>query len=163
MAALAIDTLIGACKTVLEGVAGIGRVHDFRREVKNEEDARRLWVVDVTGQINAWNITLGEPAVTSTRLPGFGAIGSGESGTVLADVSLVFEGVMGIDDAAESEKTFRALTFDVMKTFNAIGKVHADVVHQDPVQWVRWGYLALASAYLVHFAQLRCRFTGRTD
>lgn len=162
MADLALADLIGACKTTLEGVAGMGRVHDYRREVKNEDDARAIWVVDATGQINAWNVTLAEPAVESIRHPGFGAIGSGQKGTILADVSLVFEGVMGIDDAAASEKTFRDLTWSVMTTFNAIGQLHADVVQQGPTQWVRFGYLVLAGAYMVHFAQLRCRFTGRT-
>ena len=162
MAALEIETLIGACQTVLEGVSGIGRVHDYRREVRNESDARSLWVVDDTGQINAWQVTLGEPAVSSVRHPGFGAIGSSDRGTVLADISLVFEGVMGINDADASEKTFRALTFEIMRTFNGIGRVHADVVQQDPVQWTRFGYLVLAGIYMVHFAQLRCRFTGRT-
>jgi hypothetical protein len=155
-------TLIAQAKADLEAVAGIGLVHDRRREVRDESGARLLWYHEGQGRIHAWSVTLGDgPTAKAARTPGFGPRGSGQKGTVLVDLALQIEGVMGIDDAAASEVTFRNLSWDVLNAFNAIGLLTADTVHQDPLQWERFGYLLLAGAYHVHYTRMTGRYTGR--
>ncbi len=153
--------LIAAVKAKLETVPGVGVVHDYRREVRDEPTARALWYHTGQSRIHAWSITLGEPPAKSARHPGFGAAGSGQTGTILTDFGVVLEGVFGIDDDAASEKTFRDLCWTVTLEFNKVGLITADVAHQEAMQWERFGYLRLAGMYLVHYARLSCRYTGR--
>lgn len=159
--ALTPATLIAAVKTQIETVAGIGVVYDFRREVRDESTARAVWYHAGQTRIHAWSVTLAEPPARTIRHPGFGAIGSGQSGTILTDFGIAIEAVFGIDDAAESEKTFRTLCWDVVLNFNKVGLVSADVTHQEPLQWERFGYLRLANMFLVHYASMTGRFTGQ--
>jgi len=159
--ALTPDGLITAVKIKLESIAGVGLVYDYRREVRDEPGARALWYHTGQGRIHAWSVTLAEPPARSTRGPGFGAVGSGQAGRVLTDFGVAVEGVFGIDDVAASEKTFRTLCWSVALEFNKVGLLTVDVVHQDPMQWERFGYLILASLYHVHYARLTCRFIGQ--
>lgn len=152
------ETLIAAAKTRIEGLSGIGLVHDFRRDVKDEPTARAVWYHEGQGRIHAWHVTLGEPTAQTVRGPGFS---SNQPGQITADIRLVVEGVFGINDAAASEKTFRALCWNLQLRMNQQALLTVDVAHQDPFQWDRFGYLVLAGMYSVHYARFSCRYIGR--
>lgn len=156
------NTLIDAVAVQLGTVPGIGVVHKYRREVRDEPTARALWVPVGGTKINAWSVTLAEPAANSTRSTGFGAVGSGQSGRVLTDFGIAIEAVYGIDDASQSEVTFRALVWQVALSFNKIGLLTNQVVNQGPMQWERFGFLLLANMYQVHYAKLRGTFMGQS-
>jgi hypothetical protein len=161
MAALTPNALIESVATQVESVSGVGVVHRYRREVRDEPTAAALWIPPGGNKVNAWSVTLAEPAANNTRSPGFGAVGSGQSGRVLTDFGIAIEAVYAIDDAAQSEVTFRDLVWRVALSFNKIGLLTADVVNQGPMQWERFGFLVLAGMYHVHYAKLRGTFMGQ--
>lgn len=163
MAALDPETLIEAARVVLVTVSGIDAttVHKYRREVRDESEARDRWYSSTQNRINSWGITLQDAAAKNARGPGFSRDGSSK-GRVLTDFGLAVEGVFGISDADQSEVTFRALCWGVSQEFNGIGAIHANVVHQEAFQWERFGYLILAGVFPVHFARFTCRFTGQS-
>jgi hypothetical protein len=155
------NSLIDAVATQLATVSGIGVVHKYRRKVQSEAEALALWVPTGDTKINAWSVSLNEPAANSVRGPGFGAVGSGQSGRVTTDFGIAIEAVYGIDDAAQSEVTFRDLVWRVALSFNGIGLLTNQVVNQGPMQWERFGYLALAGMYHTHYARLAGTFMGQ--
>lgn len=161
MPALTPNGLIDIVAAHLATVSGIGAIHKRRRKVQTEAEARAVWYSDAQGRIHAWQISLGENPVNSQRSPGFGAVGSGQSGRVMSDFAVSIEGVFGIDDAADSETAFRAMAWSVVMAFNREGKIHADITHQQPMQWERFGYLVLAGMYTTHYAKLTCSFIGQ--
>jgi hypothetical protein len=161
MPALTPNSLISLVAVHLATVADIGVIHTRRRAVKDEQAARAVWYSEAQGRIHAWQISLAEPAVNSTRSPGFGPVGSGQSGRVLSDFGISIEGVFGIDDAADSETEFRAVAWAVVMAFNSVGMIDASIVQQGPMQWERFGYVTLASMYTVHYAKLRGSFMGQ--
>lgn len=155
--------LIAQIKADLEAVTGIGLVYDRRRDVRDEATARALWYHTGQGRIHAWSISLDDEPARILRQPGFGSRASGIAGQVFSDFGISIEGVFGIDDANASEVTFRDLVWNVVQTFNAVGLITADVVNQEPMQWVRFGYLNLAAMYHAHYAKLACRYTGKVS
>lgn len=162
MPALTPNSLIDLVAAKLAAVSGIGVIHKRRRKVQTEVDARSIWYSDAQSRIHAWHISLTDgPTVNSTRHPGFGAVGSGIAGTVLSDFGIVLEGVFGIDDAADSETTFRAIAWDVVMAFNREGKIDNAITQQGPTLWERWGYQVLASMYEVHYARLSTRYIAQ--
>jgi hypothetical protein len=156
------NDLITDVAAKLATVSGVGVVHTYRRKVQTEADAFALWVPAAGTKINAWSVSLGDGnVVNSERNPGFGAVGSGQAGRVLSDIAITIEGVAGIDDAAQSEVTFRATAWNVVMAFNREGKLWSYLTHQGPMQWRRFGYLVLASMYTVHYARFDITFTGQ--
>lgn len=157
------EVVIAAYVAKLGSITGIGHVYDYKREVRDEPTAQRLWFFEPEGRINAWSVTLADATpVTTKREPGFGGIGSGQAGRVTSGVQIAIDVVYGIDDAAASEKTFRALVWTVMHAINAEGKLVAAFTHQEPMNWDRFGYLTLAGMFHVHYARLTTAVLGQT-
>jgi hypothetical protein len=157
------ETVIAAYVAKLATISGIGNLYDYKREVRDEATAKALWWHEAQGRINAWSVTLDDAGpVTNARGPGFGAVGSGQAGTVTTGVRIGIDAVFGINDAAASEKTFRALVWSVVHAVNGDGKLIAAFTHQEPMEWARFGYLTLAGMYHVHYARLTTSVIGRT-
>lgn len=157
------ETVIAAYVAKLGTIVGVGHVYDFKRDVKDEPTAQRIWFYEPENRINAWSVTLASASpVTTKRDPGFGPIGSGQAGRVTSGVQIAIDAVFGIDDAAASEKTFRALVWTVMHAINGEGRLVAEFTHQEAMNWDQFGFLMLAGMYHVHYARLSTTVLGQT-
>lgn len=151
-----------ALAAALNAVAGIGRVHEYRRIVRDEQTARvHLW--DGT-RINGWMIApAGSNTSVNVRNPGFSGIGVKAGGQVMTTFQFQIEAYYGIDDPAGSERVFMDLAWAVVKDLNSYGALNiSGIVHQLPADLELFGYAMFAQFYLVHYAKIGIGFTGKT-
>lgn len=106
-------------KTVLEGVSNAGVVYDYERYSNDWSALLEQFRTTINGveQIRAWMISLDPGQSMRQELIGFEGTGGGEN--ILVTYSYRIRGFMGVDDAAESEKTFTALALAVMEALEA--------------------------------------------
>lgn len=152
-----------ALAAVLATVPGIGVVHQRRRIVRNEQDAK-THLFDGT-RINGWMIS---PAASNTaiseRNPGFNAIGVSGGGRILTTLQWQIEGYYGIDDVAGSETTFSDLAFTVAMTINKIGLLNiSGITHQLPADIEQQGYAMFAGLLLLHYCRIGVGFRGQVQ
>ncbi len=114
---------LAAIKAKLEGVSGIGKVHDYERFATREKDFADLYKDVATSRIKGWNIvrtsasrrdlSIGELRVIETwRITGF----------------------MSLDDADATGKLFDALIEDIVTAFHAdrtLGNTVDDIKNGD--------------------------------
>ena len=155
-----------ACRVALaaaiQAVPGIGRVHEYRRVVRDEQSAR-VHLFDGT-RINGWMIAP-SPAntVVNVRNPGFSGIGVKAGGQVMTTFQFQIEGYYGLDDPGESEKTFADLAWAIVLDLNSYGAIPiSGIVHQLPADVEQFGYAMFAGFYLVHYVRIGIGFTGKT-
>lgn len=99
-------TILAEIKTILEGISGIGTVHDYKRFSDNVTTLNNRAVS--SSKFHVWFIT--RRAAPST---------SSGSTQVFREHEFVLEGWYAIDDANASEKTFQALCDTIMDEFNS--------------------------------------------
>jgi hypothetical protein len=151
---------------LLQTVPGIGRIHDYRRIVRNENDVRQLFVPanSPDGQVNVWMIYQAPNSTTvSERHPGHIGIGVKGGGNVMTTFQWQIDGYMAIDDAAGSEKTFGDLAWAIADELNSYGALGiSGITHQLPADVEQLSYIALAGIGLYHYARIGVGFQGRT-
>lgn len=157
---------LATCRTALAAAVqtsvGSGRVHEYRRIVRDEQSAR-LHLHDGT-RIHGWMISpAGANAAVNTRNPGFNGIGVQGGGQMMTTFQLQIEGYYGLDDPGESEKTFADLVWTLCLDLNRYGALPiSGIVHQLPADLDQFGFAMFANFYLVHYARIGIGFSGKT-
>lgn len=95
---MSLATIRTQLKTILEGVSGIGVVHDYERHAKDWNSYLSFYKKAGTSIINGWQITR-----RSTREEEHAASQTYRFHT------MVIKGFYSLDDSAASEKTFQDL------------------------------------------------------
>jgi len=106
MAALA--DVRAAIKSTLEGVSGIGVVHDYERYASQQGTFRALYHSAAHGQIRGWNF---RRVARAERSPA--------TGRHVVTARWQIRGYMALDDSAATEKTFDDLVEGVVAAFRA--------------------------------------------
>lgn len=146
----------------LATVDGMGRVHRQRRQLRAEGDLRKyLW--DGT-RMNGWFIAPAPSTTTVTeRHPGFHAIGQTGGGQAVTVFQWQIEAYYAIDDAQDTETTFRDLTWRVADAINGVGLLPiVGLIEQLPSDVDQFGYAAIANFALLHYARIGVGLRGRT-
>lgn len=162
MAALTPSACRAGLKAALESVAGIGLVHDYRRQVRDGASVRERYFHPATGRIHGWAIApdFGS-TVSNERNPSHPGAGlRGGAGDIIT-ARWQFEGYYGIDDANASEKTFFDLVWLVADTFNGLTLNITGCARQSPCDVVQFGYVLFANMYTLHYARLTIALMGR--
>lgn len=149
-------TAVAATKTILEGVAEIGRVHNYRRTILSTPDMHRHLFAEPLGKIAGAFISV--PRVGASR-----DFGNPTVAGVLTSVIVQVEMFRGLEDAAESELAFRAAVFAVLQAINTRGKIDAFASHQGPAEASQIGYIAFTGDTVLHYALLSFELRGRTS
>ncbi|NQV14509.1 hypothetical protein HQ531_03550 [bacterium] len=93
------SAILALLNTIISGVAGTGKVHDYQRLARTEQEFITLFTTDSV--VNGWQITRRSTANSfedSEEL----------DGTLMESVyEYIMTGFYGIDDAAATEKTFQ--------------------------------------------------------
>lgn len=97
---MALADIRTALKAILEGISGIGRVHDYERWTPEWKGVLDLYRDPTSGTLRAWTITRG---ATPEDLLTVG----GTSGQNLRRHEMVIRGYWALDDSAATEKTFQ--------------------------------------------------------
>jgi len=157
------EASIDAVHAVLTAIPNIGQVHKRRRILRNEQEAKLHLFDTVNQRLNAWMITpAGNNTVIVERNPGHRGIGQAGGGNDFATVQLVLEGYFGIDDAADSETTFRQQMWTVQQTINSYGLLNiSGISHQFPADVEFFGYAFVAGWALLHHARVGVSFRER--
>lgn len=160
---MTMEAAITAVHDVLVTVPNMGQVHKRRRIMRSEQEAKQHLWSQANNRLNAWMITpAGTNAVITERNPGHKGIGQPGGGNDFATVQLVVEGYFGIDDANDSETTFRQQTWDVAALLNSYGLLNiTGISHQFPADVEFFGYAFVAGWALLHHARIGIGFRGR--
>lgn len=125
------ENLLAQIKATLEGIANIGQVHNRVRLPKGAGWAEFLTLFKSTiagkEQIRGWMIT------SSPREP-LRQIRKTTGGQHQRSLRFKVLGVMGLDDAASSEVTFRSLAETVIDTFDALPTLSGKALGSEPAQ-----------------------------
>jgi hypothetical protein len=154
-------TALATWLQAMDGIVGVGKVHDQRRIIRNEGDIKRL--LSVAGKIHGWMISPAASTTTVTdRHPGFKAIGAKGGGQAMTTFQWQIEGMYQIDDAAGSEATFNDLAWAAVLDLNSHGALAIPgVVHQLPADIESFGYIMLANFALLHYCRIGVAFQGK--
>ena len=134
-------TVLAQIKSVLDGVTGIGTVHDYARW--NVDDASFNVLFVKKNVLNFWTISRRETAESWDAVQ-----------HVVRRHTFVLRGYYGIDDSAASEKTFQGLVESVMTalrvktTLNDVAEL-AQPPHLELLETERF------SGALVHHARMK--------
>jgi len=99
-------TILAKIKTTLEGISGIGQVHDYVRWNKDWPDLFKLFRDGTSEQIRFWDIS-------RTRTPEVSSATRTNQRTHIFRI----RGFISLDDSAATEKTFQSLVEDVAAAF----------------------------------------------
>jgi len=148
---MSLDAMIEAVGDILLTVTGVGtKVHKYQRWGADEAAFKALFVDG--DKILGWTIT--REASSSVDYTG---------GTSRDSHLLVVRGYMGLQDAANTEKTFQNLleairaTFQPNRRLKVAGISHAHTSDRMQVRVVDHRMFGSAGGYLVHYAELTLR------
>lgn len=155
----------------LRGVTGVGRVHDYRRMIRDEAQYKALLYDDASGWITAFMVML-SPASTPlgvergtghTRAAAIGQAAA-QAGDVFTTFRFQIEGFMAVDDSLETAKRFEDLVFAIVQRFNATGLISTDAaVHmQEPTECIQIAHAMIANMFLVHYCRITVTLRART-
>jgi hypothetical protein len=137
---MALDSIIAAVKTILEGVTGMGLVHDYSRYATTATAVKALYVTN--NVLNAWEIDRAStPATKQTNV------------RTRRTHQLKLYGYYGVDDAQASAKTFRALVEAVEAAFRTNDTLNGTALNAGPVSIDLEGHI-LKAGILCHYAEL---------
>jgi hypothetical protein len=127
-------------KVILQGVAGIGRIHDYERYATRPEALKALFVQG--GKLHGWTITREKtPAVYRMNLH------------TERHHRFVLRGYYALDDGAASEKTFQDLLEAIEVAFRSNVTLNDTAELAGPLQVERVTPVLFAGV-LCHFAEL---------
>lgn len=140
-------------KTVLQGVANIGQVHDYDRWEIDWDDFLALFksTIGGTDQIRGWAIHVQSGGAS---YPGTNNVGQLEH-------LFVLRGYMSMKDASGTEKTFDDLVEAVQKSFLGNYTLNGSAMNAEPPQVVLKETRQLSDV-LVHYAEIHLRVRERT-
>ncbi len=121
---MALSSIRTAIKTILEGVSGIGIVHDYERWANDWNTFLEFYKTG--GKINGWSITRKATPAKKGNVP-----------TMMRTHNFVIRGYYGLQDSAASEKTFQDLVEAVQDAFDAADHqlgLPDNVLNSGPVQ-----------------------------
>jgi len=138
---MSLATNIQAVKTILDGITGVANVYNTVRNWQSEKQFRD-GAKAAGGRIQFWFIT--REATSAEDLgPRFTA----------RRHTLALHGYAGVQDAAESEKTFQALIESVVAALGANRQLNQTARHSGPAQ-VRAVDFRIFSNVLCHHAEI---------
>lgn len=143
-----------ALKTLLEGVEGIGEVHDYRRHTTTWEKYFQRHAKN--GRVNNWEIT--REAAEQELIAVQGAGGTEPWYHNTHRVAIL--GFMGLDDAKPSEKDFQDLVDAVVEKIRKNPRLGNVVLLPESLQVPAIGH-AMFGGVLVHTARLTFRAVER--
>jgi len=109
-------------KTILEGVEGIGPVHDFERFSTNWDEFLRQFQ-DEAGRINGCMFSRKATAAERDTMP-----------TLLRSHKFVIRCIYGLKDSEGSERTFQALLEAIQGAFDSNHTLNGTVRDSGPAQ-----------------------------
>lgn len=141
--------IVDAVVAVLQGVADSGKVYGYFRYAADSSDFLSFFQTTIGGvsQLRGWLVTLAprDPmTVTDWAL-----------GTSLERYQVLATGIMGVNDAQSSERTFSALCETVTRTLSHCDLALSGVVSQEaePAAW-RLAEHRLFGGTLCHYAEI---------
>jgi hypothetical protein len=164
MAVLTPGSCVAAMADLMLTIPGIGRVHQTRRPIRDEKALKGLLWDQANTRICGWMISpAGANTTVTERHPGHYGIGVKGGGNVHTTFQFQIEGYFGLDDAADTEATWRDLSWAVADEFNAYGLLDIPgVTHQLPADVEQFGFAFIAGFSLLHFARIGVGFRGKT-
>lgn len=103
---MSLSTIVSTCKTQMQAVSGMGKVYTYERWAPEWKDFLSLFKT-TANKINGWSISR---AATVQRQE---TLGEKERAHIL-----VFRGVYGLDDSANTESTFQTQIEAMVDKFN---------------------------------------------
>ena len=111
-------------KSILEGVTGIGVVHDYNRYPRSLADYLKL--MTSSKKVNGWTISRqNTPSEKKT---------AGVGGKFERRHRFSISGIYELDDAAGSEKTFQGILDAIFDAFKANGDLNGTAQYHDQIQ-----------------------------
>jgi len=109
-------------KSILSGVTGIGKVHDYERYANNWNAMVNFYLATGIGEtgeemLRGWNISLAD---VSQEQESFGSSGNKE-----VTYHYIIRGFHAVEDASATEKTFVALTLEVLDALDGNSQLHS--------------------------------------
>lgn len=148
-------TVRDAAKTIVEGVANIGQVHRFQRYAKNPGDYKTLFKDGVSGRIRCAMLT--RQGASARRL----AHKRNEASHSLAIIV-----IEGVNDAEESESTFRTRLEGVRQALDrsetSAGALGGAALSQEPAEIPTEEFRVFGDVFC-HYGVVRCRVTAAED
>jgi hypothetical protein len=145
-------TYRGAIKTALEGVTGIGQVHDYERWNDDWPSLLLQFQSTISGvaQLRGWTITLGQVQQEVITFQG-----GGFDETILVRYTYRVRGYLALDDSAATEKTFAALVLAVMTALEGSTTLQGAVLEREgPVVSLGTIEHRMFAGVLCHYAEL---------
>ena len=134
-------------KTLLESVAGIGKVHDFRRHTRFWDDFFQRHVAD--GQVNNWEITR-----RSFTQDVFAVQNAAGNEPFFHDQhEILITGYMSLNDANETEKTFQTLVDNIIAKIRVNNQLNSTTILPRQLQVPIIEHRTFGGV-LVHFAEM---------
>jgi len=147
-----------AIKTVLDGVANMGKVHDYERFADDWEALQTMYQADIAGvsQLRGWSISLED--MSQEQLT-FGPPGT--AGTDEVSYGYRIRGYMAVSDEDASEKTFVTLALTAKQALDDAAALHSSRLDQGaagefygpPCPAARWDFRTFGDV-LVHYAEI---------
>lgn len=155
---------VAGIAALMATIPNVGRIHETRRALRTEPMIKALLWDENLVRLQGWMIAPSPNTTTVTeRHPGHHGAGIKGGGNVFTTFQFQIEGYMALDDANDSEATWRDLAWAVADEFNAYGLIPlSGLVHQLPADVESFGYAVLAGQMLVHHARITVGFHGRT-
>lgn len=147
---MALSDITAEIKTILEGVSGIGTVHDYERWAATWEKFLELFK-DSNNKINGWTITRRKTPAERDTMP-----------TVMRTHTFVIRGVYGLKDEDATEKTFQDLVEAVQGAFEDEYSLGGYAVNSGPVQVVTVESRIFGKV-LCHYAELEYEVQERKE
>lgn len=137
------STVLAKVKTILEGVADIGQVHDFVRWAKDFPDFFTLFkVTSPISQIRAWDIS----RTRTTEV-------AESSRTNVQTHTFRIRGFLSLVDSTATEKTFQKLVEDVATAFRNKPTLDGVALNVSPLQRDSVTHVMIGDV-LCHIAEL---------
>lgn len=142
---MALDNMISAVAAILATVTGIGNVHSYLRWNASDAGFKTLFVK--SGKINAWEVTR-ESTPEAVDVAG---------GASLDGHQLIIHGYYGVDDSANTERTFQMLIEAIRAEFQTNRRLNpgtGNVAHDSDRMKVRLVDHRSFHGHLVHHCEI---------
>lgn len=162
---------VAAMAALLNTISGIGRVHSYRRIIRDETQLKLHLFDQDQNRICGWMISpAGANTTVTERNPGHHGVGVKGGGNVLTTMQFQIEGYFGIDDGQASDEVWRDKAWAVADEFNSYGLLlippgatpPGTATHQLPADVEQIGFAYMYGMYLLHYARIGVGFRGRT-
>jgi hypothetical protein len=137
-------------KAVLEGVSGIGSVHEYDRWFADWGKLIELFKT-ADNKIIGWMITRRKTTATRDTMP-----------TIMRDHTFLIRGVYGLKDSAASELVFQDLVEAVQNAFDSAYLLGGNAINSGPMQ-ITLVEIRMFGSVLCHYAELEYPVSERVE